>query len=122
MTAARPQAAATDRRATVAFVAVALLSAVVLFTPRTPSEQTVPNLDKLVHAALFALLAATTWWRFAAHRAALVAVLVYAAASEVIQATVVTSRDGDVRDFAADAIGAVAGWFLAHRLSARRTS
>ena len=112
--------AVADRRATVAFVAVVLLSLVVLFWPRTPSEQGIPNLDKLVHAGLFALLAATTWWRFAAHRAGLVAVLAYAAVSEVVQSVVLTSRDGDLRDLAADASGALLGWLFAKRVSSRR--
>ena len=111
---ARPPDVA-DRRATAAFVTVVLLSLVVLFSPRTPSEQTIPNLDRLVHAGLFALLAVTTWWRFAAHRAGFVGVLLYAVASEVIQATVVTTRDGDIRDFAADALGALLGWFAVSR-------
>ncbi|MDT7572791.1 MAG: hypothetical protein QOE05_2965 [Actinomycetota bacterium] len=119
MTAADQQAATTDRRATAAFVAVVLLSLVVLFSPRTPSEQTIPNLDKLVHAGLFALLAATTWWRFAAHRAALVAVLAYAAASELLQSLLLSRRDGDVRDVAADAAGALLGWLLVSRRARR---
>jgi VanZ family protein len=116
VTAAGPRPAAADRRATVAFVAVVLLSLVVLFWPRTPSEQTVPDLDKLVHATLFALLAATTWWRFAGHRAGLVAVLAYGALSEVIQWIGLAHRDGDLRDVAADAAGALLGWTLARRL------
>jgi VanZ family protein len=109
----RPVAA--DRRATVAFVAVVLLSLVVLFAPRAPSEHAIPNLDKVVHAALFALLAATTWWRFAAHRAGLVAVLIYGAASEVIQWRALAHRDGDIRDAAADAAGAILGWYALSR-------
>jgi VanZ family protein len=110
---------AQDRRATVAFVAVVLLSLVVLFWPRTPSEQAIPHLDKVVHATLFALLAATTSWRFAAHRTGLVAVLVYAAVSEVIQSTLLSTRDGDIRDVAADAIGAVLGWYAVSRWARR---
>jgi hypothetical protein len=48
----------TDRRATVSFAAVVVLSLVVLFSPRAPSEHVIPNLDKVVHAGLFLLLAA----------------------------------------------------------------
>lgn len=109
-----------DRRATVAFVAVVLLSLVVLFSPRAPSEHAIPNLDKVVHAALFAALAATTWWRFAAHRAGLVAVVVYGALSEIIQSVLLPSRDGDIRDFSADVAGALLGWLLVRRLTERR--
>jgi VanZ family protein len=111
--------AEADRRPTVAFGAVVLLSLVVLFWPHAPSEDAIPNLDKLIHATLFALLAATTWWRFAAHRVGLIAVLGYAVASEVIQATVVTSRDGDLRDVAADAAGALLGWLAVSRWARR---
>ena len=120
MTVAASGTATADRRATAAFVAVVLLSLVLLFWPRTPDEQSIPDLDKLVHAGLFALLAAATWWRFAAHRAGLAAVLAYAAVSEVIQSTLLTSRDGDLRDLAADASGALLGWLFVKRLSSRR--
>jgi VanZ family protein len=111
--------AATDRRATAAFAAVVLLSLVVLFSPRAPSEQTIPNLDKVVHAGLFALLAATTWWRFAAHRAGLVAVIAYGALSELIQWAGLAHRDGDLRDFAADFAGALLGWLAVSRWARR---
>jgi VanZ family protein len=114
-----PRDAAISRQATAAFLAVVLLSLVVLFSPRAPSEQGIPDLDKAVHAALFALLAATTWWRFAGHRLGFAAVLAYAALSEVAQSLLLTSRDGDVRDFLADAAGVILGWVVARRLSER---
>ena len=115
-----PAVAVADRRATVAFVAVVLLSLVVLFSPRAPSEHSVPDLDKVVHAGLFLLLAATTWWRFGGARAGLVAVIAYGGASEIIQWLALANRDGDVRDFCADAAGAVLGWVVARNLAARR--
>lgn len=105
------------RRDTAAFVAVVLLSLVVLFAPRAPSEHEIPNLDKVVHAGLFLLLAATTYWRFGCRWIGLVSVVAYGALSEVIQSIALPHRDGDVRDFAADAAGAVLGWLLARRLS-----
>lgn len=112
--------ASPDRRATAAFVAVVLLSLVVLFAPRAPSEHAIPNLDKVVHAGLFLLLSATTRWRFAAHRAGLVAVIAYGGLSEVIQHVALAHRDGDIRDFCADAAGALLGWLLARRVSRGR--
>jgi VanZ family protein len=115
-----PAVAVADRRATVAFVAVVLLSLVVLFSPRAPSEHAIPDLDKVVHAGLFLLLAATTWWRFAGARAGLVAVIAYGGLSEVVQWIGLANRDGDVRDFCADAAGALLGWTLARRVRARR--
>lgn len=111
---------AADRRASVAFGVVVLLSLVVLFSPRAPSEHAIPNLDKVVHAGLFLLLAATTWWRFGGRWAALVVVIAYGALSEVIQSVGLAKRDGDVRDFCADAAGALLGWVLARRVAAPR--
>jgi len=113
---------APGRRATAAFVAVVLLSLVVLFSPRAPSEQGIPNLDKVVHAGLFLLLAATTWWRFGGRWAGLLALIAYGALSEVIQSLTLAHRDGDVRDFLADAVGAVLGWTLARRLASHGAS
>jgi VanZ family protein len=105
----------TDRR-TAVFVVVVLISLVVLFVPRTPSEQGIPHVDKVVHGALFLALAASTRWRFGPHLAGLVGVLAYAATSELVQQHWLAHRDGDVRDFAADAVGALLGWLLARRL------
>ena len=105
-----------ERAATVAFVAVVVLSLVVLFTPRAPSEHAIPNLDKVVHAGLFLLLAATTRWRFGGRPGYLLAVIAYAAVSELVQWQALANRDGDVRDFAADTVGAVVGWLVARRL------
>jgi VanZ family protein len=115
-----PALPAADRRATVAFVAVVLLSLVVLFAPRAPSAQGISDLDKLVHAGLFALLAATTWWRFAGHRAGLVLVIAYGGVSELVQWLALPHRSGDLRDVAADAAGALLGWLLVRRLRERR--
>ncbi|MCA1710726.1 MAG: VanZ family protein [Actinobacteria bacterium] len=108
----------TDRR-TAAFTAVVLISLVVLFAPRTPSEQGIPHIDKLVHGTLFLALAVTTRWRFGPRLAGLVAVLAYAAASELVQQRWLAQRDGDVKDFAADAVGALLGWLLARRVLSR---
>jgi VanZ family protein len=111
--------AASRRWATPAFGAVVLLSLVVLFAPRAPSDQGIPDLDKVVHAGLFALLAATTWWRFAGHRAGLASVIAYGGVSELVQWLALPHRSGDPRDVAADAAGALLGWLLAKRLAAR---
>jgi VanZ family protein len=46
-------------------------------------------------------------------------VIAYGALSEVIQATVITTRDGDVRDFAADALGALLAWLAVSRWARR---
>lgn len=68
---------------------------------------------------LFLLLAATARWRFGAAAGVLIAVLAYAALSEVIQAQLLARRSGDLLDVAADAAGALAGWRLARRWTER---
>ena len=87
-----------------------------LFSPTTPSGAEVDGFDKVIHALLFAALAGATAARF---RAGLGWVLVYAGASEVLQAVLPIHRDGSVWDAVADAVGALLGWG-AVQLSARR--
>ena len=104
-----------SRWATPAFVAVVLVSLVVLFLPHAPAGPPVPDFDKLVHAALFGALAATTRWRFGARRGGLAAVVVYACVSEVLQAVLPIARDGDPFDALADSAGALIGWVVVGR-------
>ena len=87
-----------------------------LFWPRPAGGPLFPSSDKVVHLGLFLLLAAAARWRFGALRRVLVAVLVYAAVSELVQAVALDNRSGDVLDLLADAAGAVLGWFVAGRL------
>ncbi|MCW2543348.1 MAG: hypothetical protein JWM40_900 [Frankiales bacterium] len=91
-------------------------SVVVLFSPRTPSGAEVAGIDKVVHALLFASLAAATAARF---RRGLGWVLLYAVVSEVLQAVLPIHRDGSVWDAVADGIGALLGWAVVV-LAARR--
>ena len=76
---------------------------------------TLPGADKLVHAGLFLLLAGTAALRFGARPVVLALVLGYAAASEVVQASLLAERSGDGWDVLADAVGAVAGHQLVRR-------
>ena len=85
--------------------------------------------DKLVHAGLFALLAATTRLRFGGPRpgrsadlALLVGLAGYAALSELVQARLLSNRSGDVGDLVADLAGVAAGWWLAGRAVQGRTA
>ena len=96
-----------------------VLSAYVLFTPRTGGDGLFPGADKVVHAVLFGLLAATTRWRFGPTAAGFAAVVTYAVGSEVVQGVLLASRSGDAYDVVADLLGAVAGWLLARRLLPR---
>ena len=93
-----------------------VLSLYVLFTPRAGGEGLFPGADKVVHAVLFGLLAATTRWRFGPALVALAAVAVYAVASEVVQGALLSTRSGDAYDVLADLLGAALGWLLAARL------
>lgn len=93
----------------VAFVVAIAISAVVLFAPSTDGLPIFPYADKLVHASVFALLC----WRGirAGMRPLLLAAALvgYAIASEVIQATVLPHRAGDVTDVLADSLGIAIG-------------
>ncbi len=94
-----------------------MLSVVVLFAPSAgDGSLPFPQADKLVHAGLFALLAATGRWRCGPVTAVLVAVCAYAPLSEVVQAVLLPHRDGDWRDVAADLLGVALGWLAAGRL------
>ena len=92
---------------------VVLLSVYVLFAPSTGGTVTFPGADKLVHLGLFALLAATTRWRFGDSGWLLAAVACYAVGSEVVQALLLPFRSGDGADVVADLVGAVLGWWAA---------
>jgi VanZ family protein len=98
-----------------------LLSLYVLFWPSPAGTGvTVPGADKLVHAGLFALLAATAALRFGVARRVLAGVLLYAACSEVVQALLLAERSGDAADLLADAVGALGGWQLVRSRVVRR--
>jgi hypothetical protein len=88
------------------------VSLVVLFSPSTPSEGGLYGVDKVVHATLFLLLALTTRRRFGR---GLPWVLAYAVVSEVLQAVLPISRDGNVPDALFDGLGALLGWWIATR-------
>lgn len=72
--------------------------------------------DKVVHLALFALLAFTTRWRFGPVVTGLAAVAAYAVASELVQGALLRERSGDVYDVVADLVGVALGWVAARRL------
>ena len=96
--------------ATTAFGLSALTTVVSLVLPDAPEvEVDVPGLDKLVHLLLFAVLALTATWRFGARAAVAIALLLYAAGTEVVQAVLLPNRTGDVLDVLADVTGAGIG-------------
>lgn len=98
------------------------LSLVLLFSPQGVGEPAFVHADKVVHYLLFALLAGTVRWRFGGRERLLWAVFGYAILSEVIQATVLPGRSGDVVDVLADIAGASLGWLVAQRRLRPRVS
>lgn len=88
-----------------------------LFLPEAPDGGLdVPGLDKVVHLGLFALLALTARWRFGRRARVVATVLAYAVVSELVQATLLAHRGGDILDLLADIVGALGGWAAADGL------
>ncbi|SEQ50082.1 VanZ like family protein [Lentzea xinjiangensis] len=101
------------------FVIAALLSVVVLFTPESGVPTAPPGTDKVVHAALFALLALTGL--YAKIPRILPLLVVYAGVSEVLQQVVTPlRRSGDVLDALVDVAGIALGWAIATWIRSRR--
>ncbi|RLV50698.1 VanZ family protein [Nocardioides mangrovicus] len=101
------------------FVAVCGASLFVLFLPGSDVPTNVPVSDKVVHAGLFFLLALTGRWAGLSTATLAVELVLYAAASEVLQSVLPIHRDGDVRDALADVAGLAMGLVVA-RLVRRR--
>ena len=91
------------------------LSAVVLFAPSPAGAPASPFADKLVHVTVFALVTAAGVWRFGRVRTVLLAAVVYAGASEVVQGLVLPERQADPMDVLADLVGVLAVWLPARR-------
>lgn len=91
------------------FAVAVVLSLLVLFTPESGMPTAPPGTDKVIHLALFALLAVTGRWAGMRWRWLLAGLVGYAGVSEVLQATLPIGRDGDVWDALVDATGGVLG-------------
>ena len=89
-----------------------------LFWPSGGGELPFPAADKVVHVVLFALLAATTRWRFGRAWWLLAVVAAYAVVSEIVQGVALDERSGDVVDVVADLLGAGLGWLALRRAAA----
>ena len=101
------------------FVAAALLSVVVLFTPESGVPTSPPGTDKVVHTVLFALLAFTRL--YARISRILPLLVVYAGVSEVLQEVITPlRRSGDWLDALVDVLGIGLGWAIATWLRSRR--
>ncbi len=100
------------------------ISLVMLLLPGD-EVSTAPN-DKLVHGLTFVALAVAGRWAGIRPVRLGLGLAAYAVATEILQAVLPIDRDGDVRDFLADAMGIVFGLLLswlavrvAQRASAR---
>lgn len=100
--------------------AAVVLQCVALYAPSLPAAPGtgIPGLDKVGHAAMFAV---TTWAlaRVVGVRIAVVLMVVQSGASEWIQGAVLPARTAEVLDAFADAVGITLGvlWF---RVATRR--
>jgi hypothetical protein len=100
-----------------AFALAVLVSLAFLFAPSSDVPYAPPGVDKIVHASLFVALALTGRWAGVA-QAVLASVLVlYAAASEVIQGMI--GRDATVGDLLGDVVGVFLGLLVWQWLSRR---
>ena len=103
-----------------AFAVVVLVSLAVLFAPPSDVPPSPYGLDKLVHGALFAVLAFTGRWA-GVRRSVLAGLLVlYAAVSEIVQGTDLVNRDASVADLVADVVGVLVGILVWQRVRRRR--
>jgi hypothetical protein len=91
------------------FALVVLLSLWMLFSPGSTVPSGPPYSDKVVHALLFAALAATGIRAGFRPCPLLLGLAAYAGASEVLQSVLPIHRDGDVADAAVDLLGILAG-------------
>jgi hypothetical protein len=95
------------------------VSLAVLFAPPSDVPSSPPGVDKLVHLTLFAVLALTGRWAGIGRGVLSVALVLYAAVSELLQGTDLVDRDASTGDLVADSAGVLAGLLLWRLLAAR---
>lgn len=98
-----------DRAVTIGWTLAFLLALAVqvdaLYTPQVDTPSPFPQADKVVHAALFGVPMVLGALAGIPSMPLAVVLLGHAVVSEVVQATLLPHRDGDVRDALADAVG-----------------
>ena len=104
------------------FAVALLVSLVVLFAPGPDVPSAPPGVDKIVHASLFAVLALTGRWAGVGQSVLAGLLLVYAAASELLQGIPALQRDPAVGDWLADAVGVLLGLLVWAALTRRRST
>lgn len=105
-----------DSWAIAVFAAAIAANLFVLYWPRSVSQGGVPEMDKVVHVAIFAVVA-VAGLRARVPRGWLVGLLVAdAVSSELIQHWLLAHRTGDPLDVAADLVGVAVGVFVGMKL------
>ena len=105
----RPEVARRNVARWAVFLAAVALQLVVVYAPSSGPGGGVPYLDKVVHAAIFGLVA-WSGLRLRLPAAPLLGVLLaHAVVSEVLQATLLPRRSGDPLDCVADVVGVTLG-------------
>ena len=100
----------------IVFAVCVVVQTLVLYLPRVPAPPAPHELDKLVHAAVFAAVAWTGLRAGVPTRPLMLALLANAVVSEVYQSLFLPHRSGDPLDATADAVGVLVVWLLSrHR-------
>lgn len=108
-----------DRRRQACFALVVAVSLGILFAPGSAVPAAPGGVDLVVHALLFAALAYTAVLAGLTRPVAVVGLLAYAGASELIQSVPALNRSTSLLDWCADAVGIVVGVGLS--VAVRRT-
>ena len=91
-----------------------LANAVAVFMPGGDGVPLFPYADKVIHVLIFAVPALLGLLAGLPRRPWLGALAVYAPVTEIVQATLIPSRDGSVGDLAADLLGLVSAAIVWH--------
>ena len=105
--------------ARVAFALAVVGSLGVLFAPASGVPSAPPGVDTVVHLLVFGALALSGRWTGIGRTALAVGLLVYAGASEVVQALPALGRSASAADVVADAAGALVGLLAWERIARR---
>ncbi|MGL5819211.1 MAG: VanZ family protein [Phycicoccus sp.] len=100
--------------------AAVVVQLLVLYLPRgIAGPSSLPGADKVVHAVVFLLPVLLALLAGLEARVVVAIFAVHAALSEVVQASVLPNRSGDVWDVVADLVGVCCGWLAWLTISRR---
>ena len=102
------------------FVLALAVQLVAIYVPRAPGEGGVPHVDKVVHAAIFAVPVLAGLLAGLPRVPVVVLLAVHAAVSEELQSALLPDRHGSLQDAAADLLGVAIGLVLFLWVSSRR--